>query len=111
MQQESDNKIKYSKNISIDLKPEIPDLSSEEICHNSIRISLSDETGVLRITKLESESLSQCSDGFKKLTDYLVGRPLAEIDIPHTLSLNCANNKHCIGSLANLLQDYIDMFA
>ena len=64
-------------------------------CYDNIRFSLSDDSGVLRIEALEIIDATECRNFEQELHDYLIGRPLAEVDLGYLGSLTCDGNGAC----------------
>ena len=68
---------------------------SEE-CHDRIRLSLSDETGVLCFESFEIVGVTQCKDMEQRLRAYLVGRPLRDVDLARLGALRCDGDGVCV---------------
>jgi len=58
-------------------------------CRNKIRYSLSDASGVLRFTAFNIVDALECGDTPEMLRKYLVGRPLADVDVDYIRGLGC----------------------
>jgi hypothetical protein len=75
-------------------------------CRNRVRFALSDSTGVLRFTDFDIVDAPECREVAKTLKAYLVGRPLAELDLDHIRGLSCGGNGQCVRDVADEIEDY-----
>ena len=75
-------------------------------CRNKVRFALSDSTGTLRFTDFGIVDAPECREVAGTLKEYLLGRPLAELDLDHIRRLTCPGNGQCIRDIANAIEDY-----
>jgi len=80
-------------------------------CVDRIRFSLSDKTGVLRIEDFDIVDASQCTTFAEELKRYLIGRPVAEIDVDYIRSLRCQGNGQCMRTIVDAVAEYHELFA
>ena len=85
-------------------------MSSEE-CKDSLRYSLSDESGVLRFDGFEIVSSAECRETQKALQEYLVGRALSEVDLDYLRGLACSRGGGCMDAVIEAVQEHQEMFA
>ncbi len=85
--------------------------TTAEECVDKIRFSLSDKTGVLRVEGFDIVNAPQCRDLTASLKRYLIGRPVAEIDIYHIRSLRCRGDGRCMRAIVDAIAEYHELFA
>lgn len=83
---------------------------SPEECYDRIRVSLSDETGVLCFESLGIVDAPECRDAEQRLRAYLLGRPLAEVDLDHLRGLKCAGDGACMHAVIRVVEEYQHLF-
>ena len=91
---------------------------SPQECQDRIRFTLSNETGVQRFKDFELIDDSECGEMGKLLREYLVGRPLAKVDLdylrslkcPYMRSLECQENGGCVLAVIDVIREYQDLF-
>jgi hypothetical protein len=79
-------------------------------CYNRIRCSLSDESGDLCFKSFEIVGAPGCSDIQEKLEAYLVGRPLAAVDLAYLQGLECPGSGECMGDVVRVVREHQDWF-
>jgi hypothetical protein len=79
-------------------------------CANRIRVSLSDETGVLRFTSFDIVEVAVSCNILETLQEYLVGRSLADVDVDHLRRLTCSGNGECLRTVISVVEEYQQMF-
>ena len=84
-------------------------MTSQE-CQDRIRFTLSNATGVQRFKTFELVEGPECAGMGKLLREYLVGRPLAEVDLDYLQSLKCHRNGGCTLEVIEVIQEYQDLF-
>ncbi len=92
-------------------------MASQE-CRDRIRFTLSNETGVQRFKAFELVDDPECGEMGKFLREYLVGRPLAEVDLdylrslkcPYMRSLECQESGGCVLAIIDVIREYQDLF-
>lgn len=82
-----------------------------EECVDKIRFTLGDETGVLRVEDFDIVDAPQCWDLADALKKYLIGRPLAEVDLDYIRSLRCRGDGRCMRAIVEAIAEYHGMFA
>jgi hypothetical protein len=75
-------------------------------CVNKIRFSISDETGVLRFTSFDIVDPPESCQGLEALREYLVGRPLAEVDVDHLRELLGGSDGECRQTALRVVKEY-----
>ena len=80
-------------------------------CVDKVRFSLSDKTGVLRIDDFDIVDAPQCTTFAEKLKRYLIGRPVAEIDVDYIRSLGCSGDGQCMRTIVDVIAEYHELFA
>ena len=83
-------------------------MASQE-CRDRIRFTLSNETGVQRFKAFELVDDPECGEMGKLLREYLVGRPLAEVDFDYLRSLKCQRNGGCTLAVIEVVREYQDL--
>jgi len=84
---------------------------SPDECTDKIRFTLSDETGVLRVADFDIKDAPQCWRLALMLKQYLIGRPVAEIDLDYIRSLRCRGDAVCMRAIVDAIEEYHGMFA
>jgi hypothetical protein len=80
-------------------------------CRDKVRFRLSDSTGALRFTEFDIVDAPECGRIAGALRDYLLGRPLAEIDLGHIRQMTCAGNGQCIRDIAGVIENSLAMLS
>jgi len=83
---------------------------SPEDCYDRIRCSLSDEGGPPRFTSFEIVGMPECRGMEWLLQEYLVGRPLADLDVAFLRGLTCEGSAECMHAVVRLVHEYQDLF-
>ena len=79
-------------------------------CDDKIRFSLNDETGVLHFRTFEIADAPECGDLDEVLREYLVGRPLANVDLNYLQGLTCSGDGQCLRAVIRVVQQYQHQF-
>ena len=79
-------------------------------CSNKVRFSLSDETGVLRFTSFDIADVPDFCEMAETLQEYLVGRPLADVDAGYLRELSCSGNAECLRAVIRMVGEYQQLF-
>lgn len=79
-------------------------------CRDRLRFRLNDASGVLRFVEFEIVDTPACRDLETTLRDYLVGRPLAEVDLEYLQELRCAGRCECIHTVIGEVQKHQALF-
>jgi len=74
-------------------------------CRNKVRFALSDSTGALRFTDFDIVDAPECSQIAGTLKEYLLGRPLADLDLDHIRGLTCPGNGQCFRDIVGVIDD------
>ena len=74
-------------------------------CRDKVRFSLSDSTGTLRFTDFDIVDAPECGQVAGTLKEYLLGRPLAELDLDHIRQMTCPGNGQCIRDIVSVIGD------
>jgi hypothetical protein len=83
----------------------------EKECRDNVRFSLSDETGVLKFKSFDIVNTPDCAKLAEELREYLLARPLREIDISLVRSMECPHERgHCIEAVAKVIEEHIEFF-
>ena len=80
-------------------------------CRDKVRFSLSDETGELRFTDFDIVDAPECRDVTIVLKHYLLGQPLADIDLDQVLRISCQGDERCMPDVAEAIAECQRMFA
>ena len=80
-------------------------------CTDRMRFALSDKTGVLRVVEFDIVDVPQCGEFAGVLKQYLIGRPLAELDLDYIRSLRCRGDGQCMSAIVDAIAEYHEMFA
>ena len=80
-------------------------------CRDKIRFALSDESGELRFTSFDIVDMPECQDLARALQEYLLDRPLAEVDLDYLVGLRCRANGECVQGMIRMVDEYQAMFA
>ena len=75
-----------------------------EDCQDRLRIRLSDRSGDLRFEAFEIVNAPECREIEAALRCYLVGRPLAEVDLDYLRELRCPANGECARAVIDEVQ-------
>ena len=79
-------------------------------CRDRIQCGLSSETGVLRFQTFTIVEGPECAGLSRLLREYLVGRPLAEVDLDCLQNLKCQGNGDCVSTVVDMIREYQDLF-
>ncbi|GEM_PF-3443962 len=84
----------------------------QDECANRVRFVLSDERGALAFREFRiTRGLPDCKRLEDRLRDYLVGRPLAQVDPAYVRSLTCKGTGECSRVVARTIEEHQDLFA
>ncbi len=79
-------------------------------CRDRLRFRLNDASGVLRFVEFEILGTPTCRDLETTLRSYLVGRPLAEVDLDYLRTLHCAGRGDCVHAVIREVQKHQALF-
>lgn len=79
-------------------------------CRDRLRFRLNDASGVLRFEEFEIVGAPACSNLETMLRDYLVGRPLAEVDLEYLRELRCTGRCECIPTVIGEVRKHQSLF-
>ncbi len=74
-------------------------------CRDKVRFVLSDKTGALRFTDFEIVNAPECNGVARTLREYLLGQPLAELDLGYIREMTCTGNGQCIRDIVSVIED------
>jgi hypothetical protein len=75
-------------------------------CRDKVRLSVSDETGVMRVKHFNIIDAPECRDFADSLKEILLGRPLGEIDADEIRKMPCSGNGLCGRVVADIVEQY-----
>jgi len=79
-------------------------------CLDKLRFRLSDEGGTLRFAAFAIAGALECAATEAALRDYLIDRPLADVDLNYLRSLSCAEDGACVRAVIKEVQKYQHLF-
>ena len=79
-------------------------------CYDSIRFSLSDLSGQMRFESFDVVDTPDCEDVAASLREYLVRRPLAEVNVERIRSMECDGRCTCLGEVARVVREQQRLF-
>ena len=79
-------------------------------CYDSIRFSLSDLSGQMRFESFDVVDMPDCENVAASLREYLVRRPLAEVDVERIRSMECDDRCTCLGEAARVVREQQRLF-
>jgi hypothetical protein len=85
-------------------------MKTGEPCADRIRYTLSDATGKLAFSSFAFVGDGACPTAEETLRTYLVGRPLANVDLKIVEQLSCANGQGCFAQIAAVIREHQDFF-
>ena len=74
-------------------------------CQDSIRFSLSDDTGDLRFKSFDIVNAPECRSMLETLRNYILSRPLVEIDLRRIQQLDCPGNGQCMDEVVEEIKE------
>jgi hypothetical protein len=81
-----------------------------ETCADRIRFSLSDASGKLAFGAFEFVGGGACPEAEQRLREYLLGRPLADVDLRVVEKLSCAGGRECFVQIAAVIREHQEIF-
>ena len=84
--------------------------TTSETCADRIRFSLSDASGKLAFSAFEFVHGCTCPEAEQRLREYLLGRPLEDVDLRFVETLSCAGCRECFAQIAAVIRDHRDLF-
>ena len=78
-------------------------------CYNNLRFSLSDDSGELQFENFDIAD-PQCRQFADRLREYLVSRPLKELDPERIRFMQCPGAGECAATVAAVVEDYQRLF-
>ena len=82
-----------------------------EKCHDRLRFRLGDDSGLLRVEEFAIQNATECQGMEHTLREYLVGRPLADVDLEYLRRLRCPADGECLRALIHEVQKCQCLFA
>ncbi len=79
-------------------------------CYDKIRYTLSDESGQMRFETFEFNNMPGCAETLGTLRDYLLSRPLSQVDPQWVRSLHCTGSGHCMIDVARVIEEHQQLF-
>lgn len=79
-------------------------------CYDKLRFSLSDENGELRFESFEIDSMPECRQFAERLKQYLLSRPLKDVDSNRVRLMHCPGAGECAATMAGVVEDFQQMF-
>ena len=79
-------------------------------CYDNIRFALSDRTGRIAFESFDIVDMPECHDLAARLRQYLVHRPLAQVDVKRIRSMRGAVTAMCISDVARALDELKYLF-
>lgn len=73
-------------------------------CYDKVQFSLSDDSGVLRFESFAIPDAPDCRAVEQGLRQYLVGRALADVELPELLRLSCDGGGACIEAVVRAIE-------
>ena len=80
-------------------------------CYDRIRYTLSDESGELRFTSFQIIGGIECRGVERELKEYLLNRPLRELDTDKIMQVSCSGERQCIDTIAKVIAEQQSFFA
>jgi len=84
---------------------------TEQECRDRVRCALSDRTGALSFENFDIVDAPDCSETAYNIREYLLGRPLAEVDVDSIREMGDLGNPLCARVVAGLVADCQRLFA
>ena len=79
-------------------------------CYGSIRFSLSDLSRRMRFESFDVADMPECKGAAASLREYLVHRPLVEVDVERIRSMECDGRCTCVGEVARGVREQQRLF-
>ena len=79
-------------------------------CYDNIRFALSDRSGRMCFESFDIIDVPECQDVAARLREYLVHRPLAQVDVKRIRSMQCAAFPACISDVARAVDELKRLF-
>ena len=80
-------------------------------CSDRLRFRMSDDSGVLRIEEFAIQNAAECQGMEHTLREYLVGRPLGDVDLEYLQRLRCPADGKRLRAMIEEVQKYQRLFA
>ncbi len=80
-------------------------------CKDKVRLSVSDETGVMRIKHFNITDAPECREFAENLRKRLLGKPLDDIDAKEIREMPCKGNGLCGRVVADIVEEYQNMLS
>lgn len=81
-----------------------------DACYDSLRFSLSDENGDLRFESFDISNMPECHDFAVRLREYLLSRPLKDLDPGWVRRMQCPGAGECTSTMARVVEDFQQLF-
>ena len=79
-------------------------------CYDNIRFALSDGGGRMRFESFDIIDVPECHDVAARLREYLVHRPLAQVDVERIQAMQRAATATCIPDVARAVDELKRLF-
>ncbi len=80
-------------------------------CYDRIRYTMSDDGGELRFTSFQITGGSRCQGVEQELKEYLLSRPLRDLDADRIMQVSCPGGRQCIETVARVVAEQQGFFA
>ncbi len=80
-------------------------------CRDKVRLSLSDETGVMRIKHFRIVDAPDCREFSDGLQEILLGKPLMDINTSEIRRMPCRGDRVCGRAVADIVEEYQNMLS
>ena len=79
-------------------------------CRDKVKLSLSDESGVLRVKAFNIVNAPECQELAESLRGHLLSRSLKDIDVIKIREMACCGDGLCGHTVADIIEEYQSMF-
>ncbi len=80
-------------------------------CYDRIRYAMSDDGGELRFTSFQITGGTRCAGVEQELKEYLLSRPLLDLEVDKILQVRCPVGRQCIETIARVVTEQQSFFA
>ena len=85
--------------------------TTNDACADRIRFTLSDASGRLAFRTFEFVGEGACSEAEVRLRKYLVGRPLANVDLGVVARFSRDHGRNCFAVIAAVIREHQELFS
>jgi len=79
-------------------------------CYNSIRFSLSDQSGRMRFESFDITDIPECGRAAAGIRNYLLHRPLQEVDVVRIRSMESDGRCRCVEQVVQAVREQQRLF-